>query len=345
LTDSFWFYHRRVCVVGLGKSGLAAAHLLKKLGARVSMSEKKRRAASGAWFAQIPPGVLMEWGGHKSLAQKWDLVVVSPGVPEPVWRPLERRGIAVWGELELAARVLNLSNRWPATCAAVTGTNGKTTTTALLGAIFRADGRKTVVAGNIGNPLSDCVDQVSPQTALALEISSYQLEAAPSFKPRAAAVLNVTPDHLGRHGTMENYARAKFDIFANQTGSDAACLNAEDAWCRRLANDVPSPIFWFGLKKLKAPGVYFEKGRLVSTIPGRSARFAPPRFLLGKHNIQNALAAAALAQCAGSSNAAIALAFASFRGVEHRLESVRIGEACILSMIPRPPMSIRPLWR
>ncbi|MBL0059712.1 MAG: UDP-N-acetylmuramoyl-L-alanine--D-glutamate ligase [Elusimicrobia bacterium] len=242
----------------------------------------------------------------------------QPGVPSSVWSSARQRGLTVWGEMELGYRVLSLAGRWPAWSAAVTGTNGKTTTTALLGAIFRASGRSTVVAGNIGTPLCAVAERLTEASALALEVSSYQLETAEAFRPAVGTVLNVTPDHLARHGTLEAYARAKFRLFQSQGPRDMAVLNAGDRWCRLLSSSAPGQVVWFGEKR-PGPGLEWDGHYLR----GLSGRWAAPRHLPGRHNIDNALAAVACARALGVPTDAIAQGLARFRGVEHRLEIVR----------------------
>ncbi len=311
-------------MIGLGKSGVAAARLLTETGARVSVTEKRPRSAVAGWVRELPRGVSCETGSHRFLGRPWDLVVTSPGVPSEVWRDSLRRGVPVWGELELGCRVLGLAGRWPRRSAAVTGTNGKTTTTALLGEIFRAAGEPTVVAGNIGTPLCEAASRVRHDTVLVLEVSSYQLEAAPSFLPAAGTVLNVTPDHLGRHGTMARYAEAKFRMFQNQGPDQAALLNADDPWCRRLGGGVPGRVFWFSGRALRGPGVFWNGRRLVCSLPGASGSWPAPRHLLGRHNIENALAAAGCARLLGADAGAVGRALDGFKGVEHRLEHARL---------------------
>lgn len=298
-----WFEGRRVLVVGLGKSGVAAAGLLSRLGARVAVTEKRSKADCREWLSQLPLKTEVENGTHHFLYRAWDLVITSPGVPSALLAMARGRGIPVWGELELGYRILVLAERWPAWSAAITGTNGKTTTTALLGAIFKASGRPTVVAGNIGVPLCAVVNSVTPSTALVLEVSSYQLETAEAFRPSVGAVLNVTPDHLARHGTLAAYAAAKFRLFQSQGVGDSAVLNHRDPWCRRLSPLVPGKIRWFG-------------DRITH-------RWEAPKNLPGRHNIANALAAVACARALGVPQSAIAKTLATFRGVEHRLELVR----------------------
>lgn len=297
-----WFEGRRVLILGLGKSGGAAAGLLARLGARVSVTEKRPKADCLPLIRGLPGGTPVEYGTHHFLNRSWDLLIVSPGVPSSVWLSVRKRGIPVWGELELGYRILSLAGRWPVWSSAITGTNGKTTTTALLGAILRATGRQTVVAGNIGVPLCAVVNEVVPSTALVLEVSSYQLETAEAFRPSVASVLNVTPDHIERHHTMGAYAAAKFRVFQAQRFGDSAVLNARDPWCRRLAPLVPGKIRWFDDRTM--------------------GPWKAPRFLPGQHNVSNALAAVACAQSLGVTRGPIAQALATFRGVAHRLELV-----------------------
>lgn len=314
-----WFDGRRALVIGLGKSGAAAARLLHRLGARVSVTESRPRESLAEAIRALPAGLTVEAGSHRLLAERWDHVVPSPGVPAGTWAPLRARGALVWGELELAYRALVLAGRWPRWTAAVTGTNGKTTTTALLGAMFEAAGRPTVVAGNIGTPLSDVADRIDAGTALALEVSSYQLETASAFRPSVGVLLNVTPDHLGRHGTLDNYARTKFKLFQEQRGGETAVLNARDGRSRALRALAPAGVAWFG-DRLPGRGVRWSAGGFTA---GGRERWPLPAHLPGRHNWENAAAAIACARALGVPNAAVRRALADFRGVAHRLEFVR----------------------
>jgi len=311
-----WFCDRRVLVVGLGKSGVAAARLLTSLGAGVFVTDKKTAQENKSWLSSLPPGMAVECGAHRSFEKKWDLVVMSPGVPLAVLPSHLKETVPVWGEIELAYRILSLAQRWPRWSVAITGTNGKTTTTALLGAIFKETGVPTVVAGNIGTPLCSVVEQITSRTALALEISSYQLETCQRFAPTVGAILNVTPDHLGRHGTMAGYAQAKGRLFQAFGSHNVAVLNAQDRWCRSLA--PRKNIFWFA-GSLKEKGVRSQGQALV----GLGGRWPWPTHLPGEHNIQNASVAVVCARVLGVPSGAIARGLQRFRGVDHRLQTVR----------------------
>jgi UDP-N-acetylmuramoylalanine--D-glutamate ligase len=251
---------------------------------------------------QLPSKTEVENGTHHFLSRSWDLVVASPGVPSALLASARARGIPVWGELELGYRVLLPSGRWPAWSAAITGTNGKTTTTALLGAIFKASGRPTVVAGNIGVPLCAVVNGVTPPPPLFWKCRVISWKRG-SVSPVRGAVLNVTPDHLARHKTLAAYAAAKFRMFQSQGVGDSAVLNAEDPWCRRLAPLVPGKIPLVRRSNLPSVG-----GAQKSSRPTQLGKRPRGRGLCPRP---------------GCSTARHCQALATFRGVEHRLELVR----------------------
>jgi UDP-N-acetylmuramoylalanine--D-glutamate ligase len=256
----------------------------------------------------------------------------------PILRQIRRQRIPIWSELELASRHTQASR-----LVAVTGTNGKTTTTTLIGEFFKKAGRKTFVAGNIGLPLSAVAAKTSPASNVILEVSSYQLENIETFHPFISAILNITPDHLEHHGTMKAYVDAKARIFENQTAKDVCVLNADDAWCRKLAKKCPTKVFWFSRKKRLKNGIYYEnlsllpsplpKGRgpsgargegfIVLRWNGHHSRWPLRSYLPGPHNIENILAAVAVAVAAGIPVSTMRQVLAAFRGVEHRLELVR----------------------
>lgn len=314
----------RVLVVGLGKSGLAAALFLRRRGAEVTVSDRR---SADSLAREIPSlveaGVAVETGGHGLLTfRRQDLIVLSPGVPlnTPEIEQAQRIGIPVIGELELASRFLN------GRILAITGSNGKTTTTSLCGEIFKAAGEKTLVAGNIGLPAIAVVDESSAESWIVLEVSSFQLETTFSFHPRIAVILNITPDHLDRHGTFENYARIKEKIFANQNQEDALVLNGDDPVVQGVASRANTRVFWFSRTKMVDQGAFLMKGAVVF----RPSEYAAPEPILpvssirlkGEHNVENVLAAVCAARVAGISQNAIASAIAAFRPVEHRLEFV-----------------------
>src|ERR1700723_246774 len=232
---------KRVLVVGLGKSGVASALFLKTHGALVTVSDTK---SGDELRNEIPAlldhGITVETGGHgERTFRGQDLIVVSPGVPIdlPMLGQARAMGEAVVGEIELAAQFL------AGPIVAITGSNGKTTTTTLTGEILTASGVSALVGGNIGTPAISLVDRAQPETAIVLEISSFQLETIQTFRPKVAVVLNVTPDHLDRHRTFEAYTDAKARIFENQQASDFAVLNADDPTCVTMATRTRAQVF------------------------------------------------------------------------------------------------------
>jgi UDP-N-acetylmuramoylalanine--D-glutamate ligase len=270
----------------------------------------------------LEAGISVEAGGHGLLTfRRQDLIVVSPGVPllTPELVQVRQLGLPIIGELELAARFLQ------GNVLAITGSNGKTTTTTLCGEIFSAAGLKTVVAGNIGVPVIETVDQSAGAWSV-LEVSSFQLETTESFHPRIAVILNITPDHLDRHGTFENYVKMKEKIFANQTGEDYLILNGDDAVTQQGASRARSQILWFSRSKIVRRGTFLMNGMLMFR-PSEQASPIPvvplaEISLKGEHNIENVLAAVCAACVANIPAQVIARAVASFHAVEHRLEFV-----------------------
>src|SRR5579872_7566430 len=232
---------KRVLVVGLGKSGVASALFLKARGAQVTVSDTKSNdELRNEIPALLDHGITVETGGHGERTFKGqDLIVVSPGVPVDA-APLQQArslGEPVIGEIELAARFL------PGPLVAITGSNGKTTTTALAGEILAAGGLPTLVGGNIGTPAISLIEQAKKETVIVLEVSSFQLETIATFRPKVAVVLNVTPDHLDRHRTLDVYVNAKARIFENQQSSDFAVLNEDDPTCVTLAGRARAQVF------------------------------------------------------------------------------------------------------
>jgi UDP-N-acetylmuramoylalanine--D-glutamate ligase len=312
---------KRVLVVGLERTGLAAARFCLARGAHVTVSElRAEEQVAGAAAELRALGVALELGGHRAetfLAQ--DLIVPSPGVPARI-APLEAAragGIPVWSEIELAGRFLK------GRLVAITGSNGKTTTTALTGHILEQASLPVLVGGNIGTPLVSLVEATTPRTITVAEVSSFQLETIERFRPDLAVLLNLTPDHLDRHLSFEEYARAKTRIFENQRAGDLALLNADD---REVAQRAPAgpEVLWFSREKRVAAGACFRDDQILFRRDGEETRLAARSDipLRGEHNVENVLAAAAAAWLAGAPASAIAGGIRSFPGVEHRLEFV-----------------------
>lgn len=312
---------KRVLAVGLARTGLATALFCAARGAQVTVTDERPEEQFAETAARLRAAdVALELGGHRRetfLAQ--DLIVPSPGVPFhlPHLEAAREAHIPVWSEIELAWRFLR------GRLVAVTGSNGKTTTTALIGHILQTAGIPALVGGNIGTPLIALVEHSSDAAVTVAEVSSFQLEAIASFRPDVAVLLNVTPDHLDRHASFEAYARAKGRLFENQCREDFAVLNADDPQVTQLAPSAPQ-MFWFSRQKRVASGAYLRDGEIVFRRDGAEslllARAEIP--LRGEHNVENVLAAAAAASLVGALPAAIARAVPGFAGVEHRLEFV-----------------------
>lgn len=312
---------KRVLVVGLGKSGVASALFLHKRGARVSVSDAKSpEQLRNEIPALLDAGITVETGQHGDRTfREQDLIVVSPGVPfdMPQLARARERGVPVIGEVELAYQFLK------GNIVAVTGSNGKTTTTTLAGDVIAASGRDTLVGGNIGTPAISFVDTATDQSWIVLEISSFQLESVESFRPKIAAVLNVTPDHLDRHYSFENYTAAKARVFENQAADDYAVLNADDPTCVAMAKDVKSRVYWFSRLREVDRGA-FVRGKEIIWRDGREQNVLPVSdiSLKGTHNLENVLAAVCIGMLVKAEPAAIRRAVEEFRAVEHRLEYV-----------------------
>ncbi len=323
--------NKRVLVVGLGKSGLAAAMFLRDRGARVTVSDTRSAQALAKEIpALLEAGIAVEAGGHGLLTfRRQDLIVVSPGVPleTPEIAQAARLGTPVIGELELASRFLT------GKVVAITGSNGKTTTTTLVGRIFEDAGLPTFVGGNIGLPVVELVKQEATSAARdgemwsVLEVSSFQLETTVEFRPRIAVVLNITADHLDRHKTFERYAAAKARITARQGANDSLVLNAEDKATQMVAAHTEARIFWFSPARRIKQGA-FVHGESVFFLAAENGTPEPilpvaEITLRGAHNVENVLAAVCAARLAGIPADSIRRTVREFHAVEHRLEPVR----------------------
>src|ERR1022692_3201766 len=311
---------KRVLVVGLGKSGVASALFLKAHGARVTVSDTK---SGDELRNEIPAlldhGITVETGGHgERTFRGQDLIVVSPGVPvdAPLLVQARAMGEAVIGEIELAAQFL------PGPVVAITGSNGKTTTTTFTGEILTAAGFPALVGGNIGTPAISLAERAKPETVIVLEVSSFQLETIQTFRPRVAVVLNVTPDHLDRHRTFEIYAGAKARIFENQQTSDFAVLNANDPTCVAMGSRTRAQVFWFSRSKEVQLGAWTHAGNILfrDASGQREILQVSEIPLKGAHNLENVLAAVCAGALMGCAPEKIRQAVRDFKAVEHRLE-------------------------
>ena len=312
---------KRVLVVGLARTGVAASLFSAGYGATVTATDEKPEAEMVETAARLrAAGVKLELGAHTpALFLAQDLIVISPGVPAklPALELARAQGIPVWSEIELAWRFLR------GKLVAITGSNGKTTTTSLVAHILKTAGIATLVGGNIGVPLLALVESSTDSSVTVAEISSFQLEAIQEFRPEIGVLLNLTPDHLDRHESFESYAAAKMRLFENQLERDAAVLNADDP---EITKRMPSRghVYWFSRQKRVAEGAFLRDGEMVfradglETVVARRGDIA----LRGEHNLENVLAACAAAHLAGAPASAIAGGVKTFRAVEHRLEFV-----------------------
>ena len=308
---------RRVLVVGLGVSGFAAARALAAMGARVHVTESGTGQDIDERARMLrAEGVVVETGGHQLVGLDWDLAVVSPGIPPsaPVVTGLRRDGVEVIGEVELAYRV--------SACdfLAVTGTNGKTTTTSLLAAMLQEGGIKSVAAGNIGVPLIDALAGVPAGGAIALEVSSFQLDTLDSFRARVAVLLNVAEDHTDWHGSFDMYAAAKARITMNQSGDDVFMPNFEDPVAVGIAAAAPARIVPFSALRVPPGGIGIERGTIVYR--GAEILDVSDISLTGRPGLDDVTAAAGAALEYGVDARAVARAARAFRPLRHRLELV-----------------------
>jgi UDP-N-acetylmuramoylalanine--D-glutamate ligase len=316
--------NKRVLVVGLGRSGLAAARFLKTLGARVTVSDARPALLIAELSELLDQGFMVEAGSHGLLTfRRQDLIVVSPGVPmsTPELNQVRAMGAHIIGELELGSEYLK------GEVVAVTGSNGKTTTTTLMGEILKAAGRATLVGGNIGRPVTAMVEESTDESWSVLEVSSFQLETVEAFRPKIALVLNITPDHLDRHGTFEVYAGLKARITEFQTAEDFLVLNGEDKETQMIAAKTKAQVYWFSGRRPMKQGV-FVHGESILFVAREGAKAEPVMpvaeiSLAGAHNVQNVLAAVCAARLAGVESETIRAAVRGFKAVEHRLEFVR----------------------
>ncbi len=310
---------RRALVIGAGKSGVACANLLAANGFDVLLTEAKKAAEVKDRLKLLSRRVKVEAGGHTGAALACGFAVKSPGLSHanPLIRSLKKAGVPVFSEIETAMAFSR------GKLLAVTGTNGKTTTTVLLGELMKAAlGRagRALVCGNVGIPAASAAARARAGDAVVMEVSSYQLEDSSHIKPDAACILNITPDHLDHHGSMAAYIAAKAKVFREQ-GPDGCCvLNYEDPACRRLARACPSRVLYFSSRRAGGRLSAWTAGGKLFFRRGGGAFSVKPPALPGAHNLENAMCAGLMALHCGAKPAHLKKVFARFRGVEHRIE-------------------------
>lgn len=315
---------KRVLVVGMARSGVAAAKALAECGAMTRINDSKTAEQLGGALDELR-GPRYEWRlgeAPQSLLNDCDAVVISPGVPiqSDFVAAARARGMPVIGELELGFQLV------PGRYVAITGTNGKTTTTSLVAEIFKNAGRLTWIAGNIGIPLTSLIGQTHPDDVVVTEVSSFQCESVDTFRPEVSAVLNISEDHLNRHGGMAEYIAMKRRIFERQTEDQVAVFNRDDPRCREMARGIRSRAAWFSRQGPVEYGVYLSaEGEIVVAMDEAPRAICPAEEvrLPGSHNLENALAAAAMTAALGVPLPVIRHTLRTFSGVEHRIETVR----------------------
>lgn len=316
---------KKALVFGAGISGIGSCRLLEAQGASVLLHDGNDKLDMGKMKEELGEESRVEiclGDFPETAASSLDLVVLSPGIPTDlaVIERMKAAGIPIWGEIELAyvcgkGEVLG-----------ITGTNGKTTTTTLLGEIMKCAFTSTFVVGNIGSPYTQAAAETREDSVIVAELSSFQLESIITFRPKVSAILNITPDHLNRHHTMEAYMRAKFDITKNQTEEDTCVLNYEDEACRAMAEKMRASVLYFSSRHKLEQGIYLDEGCIVykphKEEPGIEICKTDELKILGVHNYENVMAAAAMAAAYGVDIEIIRRTVKEFQGVEHRIEFV-----------------------
>lgn len=311
------FTGKKALVFGTGLSGIAAADLLSENQIEVALydekqvEEEKLRERLKHKLVEIYTGKL-----PKEVKDRIDSVILSPGVPldSPLVEELRASGKNILGEVELAYQFAK------GDVLAITGTNGKTTTTALLGEIMKGFQKEVFVVGNIGNPYTSAAEQMTENSVTVAEVSSFQLETIETFRPRVSAILNVTPDHLNRHHTMEAYWAAKAAITRNQRAEDTCILNYEDPYTRSLAEKIPARVVFFSSRRVLEDGIYLKDGKIF--VEQEAFCETEDLQILGTHNYENVMAAVGMAIAYGVPKEMVKKAVLAFGGVEHRIEYV-----------------------
>ncbi len=316
------FFNKKVTVVGSGISGIAAVKLLLHKNAKVTLYDSNEALEKEKVLERIGAKVPVVCGEFtQELAKETELLVLSPGVPTdlPFVLALKEQGVPVWGEIELAYQVAG------GKFIGITGTNGKTTTTALTGEIMKQWFKDVFVVGNIGIPYTELAEQIGENAVTVAELSSFQLETVQEdFVPDVSMILNLTPDHLNRHYTMENYARAKLNVAKHQTKDQTCILNYEDTMLREYAKELSCRILWFSSRQKLENGLYLEGNRIFHAIDGNSTEICKTEELniIGLHNYENAMAAIGAALCMNVPLTALREGLMNFHAVEHRIEFV-----------------------
>nr|WP_243238625.1 UDP-N-acetylmuramoyl-L-alanine--D-glutamate ligase [Romboutsia sp. 1001713B170207_170306_H8] len=317
--------NKKVLLVGLAKTGVSTIKYLDKLGAKTIVNDIKEKAQLEEILAQLKDIKNVEYilGYHPENVDDIDMAIVSPGVPLdlPFICKLKNNNIKIIGEVELAYR---LSKNNP-TFIGITGTNGKTTTTSIVGKIFKTANKDTYIVGNIGNPVIDTVDSTNEDSILVTELSSFQLESIDEFRPKVSAFLNVTEDHMNRHHTMENYIAAKSRIFENQKEEDFTILNYDDTIVRDLSQKCNSKVIFFSRKEKLNKGIYLdENNNIIIDIDKKIVLMnADELSLPGEHNLENCMAAIGITYVSNIDLSIIKDVLKNFKSVEHRQEFVR----------------------
>lgn len=315
---------KKVLLVGLAKTGVSTIKKLDKLGASIVVTDIKPKEKLEDILSQLNGLNNVEYilGSHPEDISDIDLTIVSPGVPLdlPFIEKLKESNVKIIGEVELA---YTLSNN--PIFVGITGTNGKTTTTSLVGEIFKEANRDTYIVGNIGNPVIDTVDYTDKNSVLVTELSSFQLESIDTFRPKVSAFLNITEDHLNRHHNMQNYIKAKSRVFENQKNDDYTVLNYDDVSVRNLKNECNSKVIFFSRKEKLNEGIYLDEyNNIVIDINEKIVLLnADELSLPGEHNLENCMAAVAIAYIMGIDIEVIKEVLKTFKAVEHRQEFVR----------------------
>ncbi len=317
-----FFKNKNILVIGMGKSGIAAAEVLINMGCNITICDKREnKEFENIIDEKFNESVKVITGGYPQVDnKKFDLIIPSPGVPldiSPIKKALEYN-IPIWSEIELAYRMMN------GKLIAVTGTNGKTTTTTLIGKMLLDDKKNTIIGGNIGKPLVKEIKNTSENDFVVVEVSSFQLETIQKFRPKVAVLLNLTPDHLDRHKSIENYYYCKKNIFKNQIKEDYAVLNYDDPEVRKIADSINSKVIFFSQKTKLNQGVFINGNYLIANFCDKENIICSRDniTLRGDHNLENCLAAVSAGLLLGLKKESIAKTLNTFSGVDHRLEDV-----------------------